>query len=391
MISELERHAEDMFRERFETPPHVPAFAPRRLAVLGNHTDHNEGYVVSAATHVGTLFGAAPAPDASNQCVVVAADLSRTARFPLDDLSPRTEEPWANYVIGVTAGLAELKPFDRGYRALVTSNLPMGAGLSSSAAIELSSALALARLNGLNPQPRALAMIAQRAEHDFVGVRCGLLDQFTSLFGTENSLVLTDFRSLEVEQVPLSEDARFLMCDTAVTHSLVDGQYNERRKHCEEARDALAALLGRPVAALRDVSEAELRQHASSLDPVAARRAAHVVGENARVLKGRDCLASGDLEGFGRLMFESHESSIRNFENSCPELDFVVATARKLPGVLGARLSGGGFGGSAAILIHARDAETGAQALSSAYLKQFNRPCTCRTLVPSAGAALLSP
>jgi galactokinase len=356
------------------------------VEVLGNHTDYNEGFVLSAAIDMGTFFLAAPSNDAS--CRLVAADVDKEVVFDINDPAPSATSPWSNYVKGVFAGLHKRGAIKTGFHGMFLGNIPLGAGLSSSAALEMASALALCSLYEIEVPPLDLAKIGQTAEHEYAGVKCGLLDQISSLFGKEEQLVMTDFRSLKVKNVPLSNDARFLMCNTAVKHSLVDSEYNERREKCEQAAEFFAGILDHPVSALRDVTWEEWERCSPDMDDVTARRAAHVIGENTRVLKGRDLLAHHQLEEFGKLMFESHQSSRDNFENSCPELDCIVDTAETLPGVLGARLSGGGFGGSAVILVHSKDADAVGKALSSAYAEKFNHPCDVRIITPSNGARL---
>jgi galactokinase len=239
--------------------------------------------------------------------------------------------------------------------------------------------------------PLELARIGQAAEHDYVGVKCGLLDQISSLHGRDDALVMSDFRTLAVRNVPLGHGATFLVCNTAVKHALVESEYNERRARCEEAARDFARVLPHPVAALRDVSLEEWRAHAGRMDPVTARRAAHIVGENARVLEGCDRLAQGDLAAFGRLMFDSHESSRTQFENSCGELDALVSAARRHGRVLGARLSGGGFGGSAVMLVRVGEAAAVAADMAAAYTRAFGHPCATLEIRPSAGARVVAP
>lgn len=377
------------FRERYGRVHTVAAYAPGRVEVLGNHTDYNEGFVLSAAINFGTFFLAAPADGPA--CRLTAADIDKTVAIDLADLKPDPAAPWANYVIGIAAGLADRANFARGFDALFLGNVPLGAGLSSSAALEISTGLALAALAGIRVGNLDLARIGQRAEHDFAGVQCGLLDQMSSLYGRAAHLVMTDFRTLATATVPIGAHACFLMCNTAVKHALVDGEYNRRRAACERAAAHFATVLDHPVAALRDVTWTEWERHRTGLDDVAARRAAHPIGENDRVTRGRTLLETADLETFGELMFASHRSSRDYFENSCRELDFLVDAARRIPGVLGARLSGGGFGGSAVVLLHPRDAEVAARALATAYRREFGHPCETSILIPSEGAALLAP
>ena len=372
------------FRRKYGREPEAVAYAPGRVEVLGNHTDYNEGFVLSAAINFGIGFACARRSDAT--CHITAANLRQDTSFPLAEPKPTKNFGWSNYVKGVLQGLGELAPLTQGFDAFFLGDLPMGSGLSSSAALEISAGLALSRLFGIQVDPIALAKIGQTAEHRFAGVQCGLLDQISSLFGKEGALVQTDFRSLAVTNVMLGGDACLLMCNTHAKHALVDGEYNQRRAACEEAALAFAGVLPHPVRALRDVSWAEWETHHAALPEEVARRAAHPIGENARVLQGVERLAVGDLAGFGQLMFESHESSRLNFENSCPELDWIVATARQVPGVLGARLSGGGFGGSAVLLAHPRDAQTAGAAIAHAYRQAFGKGCDTSILVPSDGA-----
>jgi len=221
-------------------------------------------------------------------------------------------------------------------------------------------------------------------------VRCGLLDQISSLFGREQALVFTDFRSLEADTVSLPQGTAFLIADTGVKHTLVDSEYNERRRRCEEAAAAFRRILGPGIAALRDVTRADMIKYRDRLDPDVWKRAAHHVGENERVLTGAEALKRGDAAAFGRLMFESHESSRKYFENSCPELDALVEAAGKIQGVLGARLSGGGFGGSAVVLVEKDRSPAIAASLASAYAAARGRRLEPRVVLPSAGARLVT-
>ncbi len=388
MTNDLLTTLKKTFCAQFGTAPTVVAYAPGRVEVLGNHTDYNEGYVLSAAIDRGTYFLAALS--SGPECRLLAGDVMQECRFSVADPAPSKVMAWANYVKGVVAGLRKQGTMNTGFLGLLGGNVPLGAGLSSSAALEMSAGMALARLHGLTLAPLDLARIGQAAEHDYAGVKCGLMDQLSSLFGRENALVMSDFRTLVATAVPLGADACFLICNTAVKHSLVESEYNERRERCEEAARFFASVLPHPVQALRDVSWDEWEQHRAKMNPIAARRAAHIIGENTRVLKGRDCLARHDLAAFGRLMFDSHESSRTQFENSCRELDVLVAAARMNPKVLGARLSGGGFGGSVVVLVRAGDAVGVGDHLAEAYRQAFGHPCTTMTIRPSDGARVLA-
>jgi galactokinase len=381
---ELQKALVGDFARRFGRAPEVVAYAPGRVEVLGNHTDYNEGFVLSAAIQYGTFFVVARSDDRA--CRVVARDIHREAVFALDDVRADGVTPWANYVKGVLAGLAKTGPLARGFVGMFHGDVPLGAGLSSSAALEMSAGTALVALYGLQVPPLELARIGQAAEHHYAGVKCGLLDQISSLYGREGQLVESDFRTLAVQTVAMGAGYGFLICNTGVKHRLVESEYNERRARCEAAARFFAGVLPHPVTALRDVSWAEWQQQAPAMEDVVARRAAHVVGENDRVLRGCRLLKEHRLAEFGQLMFESHESSRVNFENSCAELDTLVRAARDTGKVLGARLSGGGFGGSVVMLLAERDAAAVAEAARAAYARAHGHPCTTMAVHASEGA-----
>jgi len=372
---------------RFGQPSTVVAYAPGRVEILGNHTDYNEGFVLSAAIDLGVGMALSPAKGAA--CTVQALDIPEEICFDLPVTSPAKQPLWVNYVRGVVNKLGARGRIQPGFQATFAGDIPMGAGLSSSAALEIAAALALSRLYKISVAPLELAKIGQAAENDFTGARCGLLDQISSLFGQDHALVFSDFRTLAVETVPLAADICFLLADTRVKHSLVASAYNERRAQCEQAAAFFASVLDHPVKALRDVSLAEYNAFAVRLDPVTARRAAHVIEENTRVLEANRLLRSRNVRSFGKLMYQSHHSSQINFENSCPELDFIVTQASRLPAVLGARLSGGGFGGSVVMMLHPCDTDAVSQTIASAYERRFGHTCETRVVQPAAGARVL--
>lgn len=376
------------FEAKYGGQPEIVSYAPGRVEILGNHTDYNEGYVLSCAINVGTFFLLSPA--GSETVSITAADVKETVESSLGELSPSDKNKWANYIKGVTASVRDRATAPAGFNGLFLGDVPVGSGLSSSAALEISTALAVAKLWDVTMSPIETAKIGQKAEHEYAGAKCGLLDQISSLYGTQDKLVMTDFRSLEVQNPPFSEDYAFLAFHTHAKHALVDGAYNERRESCEAAAKFFADKLDHPVTALRDVTMQEWDQLSGEMEPIHAKRSAHVIGENERVMKGIEALNAGYFEEFGKLMYQSHESSQNNFENSCEELDLIVKTSRDVPGVLGARLSGGGFGGSVISLVGCRDVETVGQAIASVYEKEYGQKCGVQLLIPSAGAALLS-
>jgi galactokinase len=376
-----ERHS-----SRFGRSAEVTAFAPGRIEVLGNHTDYNAGTVLSAAINFGHGFciSRSKAPGIR----LYAADIDRTAVFDTSDADKVSGADWANYVKGVFFLMQEkLGEKIDGLDCTFFGDVPMGTGLSSSAALEVAAATALPALLGKKPDKKELGKLCREVEHRFAGTNCGLLDQFSSLFGREHGLIHSDFRILEVSPVPLPADIEFLVVNPHVKHRLADSPYNERRARCEQAAAELGALLPHPVETLRDVSPEEFAAFRSKIDPAAARRAAHIVGEIARVERGVELLRAGDIEAFGKLLFASHQSSIGNFENSCPELDILVEAARTA-GAPGARLSGGGFGGSAIVMVQTNQVKS--------ISKKMAVLCEAKGLLPdffavtpSAGARLV--
>jgi len=385
MNPELIQNIRQAYQCRFNVQPTGVAYAPGRVEILGNHTDYNDGFVLSAATDAGVAV--ALSPRGGPQAVLRSLDLNEEVTLSLPVTAPLVRPLWANYMAGVAHMLGPKAV--QGFQAVMAGDIPMGSGLSSSAALEVATGLALCALNGIQLTPLALARACQKAEHEYAGAKCGLLDQISSLFGQDHALVFTDFRSLKVASLPLPGDLCFLVANTRVKHSLVDGEYNERRETCEKAAAYFNRTLVHPVKALRDVSLDEWTAHAPRMPAILAKRAAHVIGENQRVLAARSLLANGQLKEFGRLMFDSHRSSQTNFENSCPELDFIVDTAETMPVVFGARLSGGGFGGSAVLLVRPADAPTVGQALAEQYQQRYGTPCDIQRITPSAGARLL--
>ena len=335
------------------------AYAPGRVELLGNHTDYNEGVVLSAAIDRGvTLTGERTGSSRVSLC---STTLGETFEADAASLAPSKDHEWANYLLGVLDVYQKNGVPFGGFTAEIQSDLPLGAGLSSSAALEVSTAMLLQKLFGLHLDRLTIAKYCRRAENEFVGVNCGLLDQASSAFGKAGHAIFLDCRSETVETTPFPDGVELLITQCGVPHRLSGGEYNERRLQCFDA----AARLG--AKALRDVTSAQLEAGKASLPELSYRRAAHVVGENERVLRGVEFLRNGNVAGFGALMFASHESSRHNFENSTPELDTLVEIARELPGVLGSRLTGGGFGGATVTLLERDKAQAVKEALVAKY------------------------
>jgi galactokinase len=336
----------------------VTTYAPGRAELLGNHTDYNEGYVLALALDRGTTITGCARGDRNVR--IHSRELGKTEIIALDQLAAERVSPWSRYTLGVVDQFRRNDLPVEGFEAEISGNLPLGAGLSSSASLENATVLFLGKLFGAKLDPMQMARISQKAEHDFVGVRCGLLDQIASLMSTARHATFIDCRTMGVSHVPLHGNLSVILANSNVKHALVGGEYNERRSDCEAAARALG------VSFLRDASTELLKSRKSGLADRIYRRALHITGENERVLEGSEALRKGNISRFGELMFASHESSRVNFENSCPELDRLVEAACKTPGVHGARLSGGGFGGATINLVEEGREEDVVKALTAA-------------------------
>jgi len=372
----------ELFSKAFGAQPRVIGRAPGRVEVLGNHTDYNEGFVLSAA--IDRYLHVAVAPSDDFRFV--------SALFPetviAQDAAPQKDSRWVNYMLGVYAMLQQKRWPVRPFSMAVQSDIPMGAGLSSSAALEVATGLALSRLYGFDVPAEEMARICQKAEHEYAGAKCGLLDQFSVLFGKKDHLLFTDFRTLEHELLPIAAEVTLAITPSGITHSLGESAYNDRRRECFEA--AAWFSKGNPaMKTLRDVSWNELMAAEGAFGATAFRRARHIVGEDERVVRGKGLLRAGDLPGFGKLLYESHESSRKYFENSCSELDLLVDIVKTIDGVYGARLSGGGFGGATLTLLDSSACEPFADALCETFEKQCGRKTTVHIARIANGACAL--
>lgn len=338
--------------------------APGRVNLIGEHTDYNDGFVMPAA--IGFYTWVAIAMRADRKLVVRSQDFQESCEFDLNDPCPAASGHWSDYVRGVAVILEKTGHRLRGANLLIRGEVPMGSGLSSSAAIEVAVACALLGGSGIDVERATLARLCQRAENEFVGMRCGIMDQFISCCGHADHTLMLDCRSLSYRLLPLGHDVRLVICNTQVKHALASGEYNLRRAECEEAVRCLARSLP-GVRALRDVTMEQLENHRSELSPTVFRRARHVVSENQRVEAAAHALEQNDLAGFGQLMQQSHRSLRDDFEVSCSELDAMVELALEVKGVFGARMTGGGFGGCTINLVQANHVEVFRQSVASGY------------------------
>lgn len=346
------------FEQRFGEPPPFLVRAPGRVNLIGEHTDYNDGFVLPMA--IDRAVWIALRPRADHRLVLRSEDFDDTLDIDLSDLR-HERAGWREYVKGVAHFLRASGHELRGWEGVVAGDVPVGAGLSSSAALEMATARAFAAAGRLPWEAEAMARIGRRAESEWVGVKCGIMDQMISAAGRRGHALLIDCRTLATRPIPLPPETRVVVLDTATRRGLVDSAYNERRAQCEAA----AAFFG--VAALRDVDAATFVARAETLEATARRRARHVIGENERTLAAAEALSRGDATAMGQLMNASHASMRDDFEVSRPEVDVMVDLAQAQPACHGARLTGGGFGGAVVALVEAAGAKTFAAAVTSAY------------------------
>ncbi|RMG17214.1 MAG: galactokinase [Bacteroidetes bacterium] len=354
------------FQQHYSAHP-LLVCAPGRVNLIGEHTDYNQGFVLPAAVDKALYF--ALAPNGRRRMRLYAHDLQQDFEVALDELQP-LEGGWPNYLMGVVAQLQQAGHEIEGFDCVFGGNIPQGAGMSSSAALECGLAFGLNQLFGLGLDRLQLARIAQLAEHTYAGVQCGIMDQYASLFGKAGHAIKLDCRSLSHEYIPFDlPDYRIVLCNTGVSHSLADSAYNQRRQQCETGLQAVKSLHPQ-VQSLRDVSMEMLQQARPLMDALSFRRCAYVLAENQRLQQACEALRAGDLTTFGQKMYESHQGLSEEYEVSCEELDLLVALTRDHPAVVGARMMGGGFGGCTINLVQAQEVEAFCRQMQAAYQAQ---------------------
>jgi galactokinase len=340
--------------------------APGRVNLIGEHTDYNDGFVMPAAIDLYTWVAASPRSDHILQ--VYSDQFRETVAMSLDALAGAPRKHWSDFIRGVAAMLQAAGHSLRGANLIIDGHVPIGAGLSSSASLEISTALALLWAASLELPPLEVVKICQRAEHEYAGTRCGIMDQFIATFGRSGHALLLDCRSFEHKLLPIPAEVRLVMCNSMVKHELAAGEYNRRRADCESGVRTLRHHLPK-VVALRDITLANLDSYRNELPELVYRRCRHVVSENQRVLAASDALHCGDLARFGQLMYESHASLRDDYEVSCRELDLLVELASNCEGVYGTRMTGGGFGGCTVNLVRSDAVDRVQHRITDAYAK----------------------
>jgi len=386
-LDALVRRAHERFHAWFGRPPRWYAVSPGRVNLIGEHTDYSDGFVLPLAIDRYVVLAAdRPVPEQGTGTIRLRSEkLADEANIPADGSSIPDAPPWTSYVRGVVAGSRRLGIDAGAFDVLIDASLPLGGGLSSSAALEVATVTLIEAMTGRALDPLAKAKLCQMAEQEAAGVPCGIMDQFITVFGRSGSALLLDCRSLRAEEVPIDDPpVTVLVVNSGVKHALADGAYAERKAQCEAAARVL------DVPALRDATLKAVEHACSALGPVLYRRARHVVAENDRALRAAAALRSTDWPEVGRLMYASHASLRDDYEVSCQELDWLVDRFGTLPGVIGARMTGGGFGGCTVSLVQSDAAADVARTIAAEYRAHFGIEPAAFTVRPVGGAFALA-
>jgi galactokinase len=387
-LNELGRHTAEQFAKTYGRPPQWIAAAPGRVNVIGEHTDYNDGFVLPMAIERYTVIAAAPAKDGATKIQLLSPLGDGAVTVDLTQpLKPAPKGTWSNYPVGVIAGFVGRGAKPVGFDALIHSTVPLGGGLSSSAALEVATATLLEAITGHKLDPVDKALLCQKAEHDYAGMPCGIMDQFISVMGKQDHLLLLDCRSRKTELVPMSDPSKaLLIINTNVKHELTGGEYAKRRAQCEQAANILS------LPSLRDATADMLLRARGKMEEVVFRRARHVIGEIERTPHAAEAVRASNWTTVGQLMYASHDSLRDDYEVSCPELDAVVEIAQAIGpkgGVIGCRMTGGGFGGCAVAMVNADAVAAISDRIASEYERRTKIKPTLFVSRPAAGATLL--
>lgn len=364
------------YKEHFGTSISPRLFrSPGRINLIGEHTDYNDGFVMPAAIDKAIYFAIAPRED--DQIILHSADFEQTYTTTIDALS-HPSIAWPKYQLGVVEQLQKQGHTIKGFQATFGGDVPSGAGLSSSAALECCLMFALSSLNNLGLDKKTIAVLSQKAENEYVGLNCGIMDQFASVFGKTESVIRIDCRTLEHTYFPFSMDEYIIvLCDTTVKHSLADSAYNTRRQECEQGVALINALHHSEHSSLRDIPSNLVEQYKEQLGDVIYRRCKYVTTEIERVQQASLLLEEGNLLSFGQKMYETHKGLQHDYEVSCPELDFLVAATESMTEVIGARMMGGGFGGCTINLVKRSEAQAFEEKIKQLYQAKFAIELPC--------------
>lgn len=360
--------------------------SPGRINIIGEHTDYNDGLVLPTAIDKKTQFRFKKNTN-SNKCNVYSKNFDKSFSFNLNKII-RSEHQWENYILGVIFEIQQFSNKLQGFDCFLKSDIPMGSGISSSAALECGLAVGLNELFNLNLSKKTIIELSQRAEHNFVGTKCGIMDQFTSVMSKEGSLILLDCQTLEYDYVPFEINPyKIVLLNTGVSHNLASSEYNIRRKQCETGVETIKKTYPK-VKSLRNVSLNMLHKFQLELEPVIFNRCLYVIEENRRVLKSVEALKNNDLKSLGNYMYETHDGLRHKYEVSCDELDFLVDFSKNYNEVIGARMMGGGFGGCTINVVHTNILSKFIEEVSIEYLKKFNINLIAYKIMPSGGTSI---
>ncbi|ADQ13608.1 galactokinase [Halanaerobium hydrogeniformans] len=362
--------------------------APGRVNLIGEHTDYNDGFVMPMAIEKNIRMVMQLRND--KKVKAYSLDYDKLIEFNIDNLLYDKENIWVNYIKGIIDELQKLGNKLQGFNLLFSGNIPQGSGLSSSAALEVVTAMAITDLHNIKLEAVELALLAQRAENNFVNVQCGIMDQYISRLGKKDNALLIDCRSNQYQLVPFAnEDYQIVICNSKVERGLVDSEYNKRRKECNQAVDFFAKKLDKNITALRDLDLDTLHEYKEELSDTVYKRAHHVISENQRVLAAKKALEKNDMNKFGKLFYESHQSLSDDYEVSCQELDLLVKLASEEKGVKGARMTGAGFGGCTVNLVKKEFVDTFVENIKQAYYENTGIDTDVYITNPAAGARKL--
>ncbi|TXE08156.1 galactokinase [Gelidibacter salicanalis] len=377
----LVKDVKKRFKEQFKTKP-LLVYSPGRINLIGEHTDYNEGFVFPAAINKGIVLAIQKSDASTSQ--IVALNKEELYEFGLDGIKPLNDGGWQNYILGVVAELQKLGKSPGNFNSVFAGNIPGGAGMSSSAALENSFVYGLNTLFNLGLTKEEMILVSQKAEHNFVGVQCGIMDQYASMFGVTDSALLLDCRTVEAKPYTIDfKDYELMLINTNVKHDLSESAYNDRRAVCEN----ISRLLN--VAALRDATKEDLDGLKTEISEADYQKALYVIEENNRVLHFAEVIEANDVEILGHLLYQSHEGLSTQYKVSCAELDFLVDRARVSPNVAGARMMGGGFGGCTINLVLKSEFKTFKRKVSKQFKKQFGNECSVYKVKLSQGTHII--
>ncbi|WP_111309819.1 galactokinase [Confluentibacter sediminis] len=380
-MNKLISNVKETFINTHKTEP-LLIFSPGRINIIGEHTDYNDGFVFPAAVDKGIV--AAFGKSDSGKSTAFALDMDSHIEFSLEDLKPSKQGSWENYVFGVIAEIQNRSNIIGDFNVVFQGNIPAGSGMSSSAALENSVVYGLNELFKLGLSKHDMIHISQKAEHNYVGVNCGIMDQYASMFGIKNNALLLDCRTIESKPYEINfKDHQLMLINTNVKHSLSDSAYNDRRSACEH----ISKLLG--IKALRDATENDLKTIKDQVTEENYQKALFVIQENNRALKASKAIEDDDLITLGNLIYGSHDGLQHQYKVSCEELDFLVEQAKLNKAVLGARMMGGGFGGCTINLVEKNAIENFAETASKAYQDKFNKACSVYFVELSNGTHII--